>query len=140
MRTVSYVVLFFTTFFLCHADPSGKGAVQQESFVVKKKKGGKAGRKSKEQACRGFAQCVKTGSELVERVARVQGFGLERTAQYLDGDDPFSGVKKSDIRELVRKSEQLEKKISQLCQECDSYMNYATELFAKHIEGQIPQR
>lgn len=131
MRSISFVTVFFTTFFLCHAAPVGTGVEQQESFVVKKKKGGRVGRKTKEQACRGFAQCIKSASQLVERVAKVQGFSLERTVQYLEGNDPFSGVKKSDIQELVRKSEKLEEKINQLCQECDEYMRYTNSLFTK---------
>ena len=140
MYTIFFVVMPFFLVFSCAAGSPDKEVTKQESFIVKKKKvSGRAGRKSKEQACREFADCVKSGSELVERVARVQGFALDQTAQYLNGEDPFSGIKKADIKELVRRSELLEQKIDQLCQECDNYICYTNGLFTRHTAVQTPQ-
>ena len=121
-------IIFFSTLLLCGITLLCE---KKESFVVKKKKSIKAGRKSKEQACRGFAQCVKSGAQLVERVAKVQDFGLERTVQYLDGDDPFSGAKKTDIQELVHRSQELEKLMCDLRKKCDEYIQYTNGLFVK---------
>jgi len=108
-------------------------AAQPESFVVKKKKSGKAGSKSKENVCREFGEVIKTSAQVVEKVAKVQGLGLEQTTQYLDGEDPFVGMTKAQMQELERRSQELEQEMSALCKRCDDFSQYQKNLFTKKI-------
>ncbi len=102
-----------------------------ESFVVKKKKSVRAGSKSKENVCREFGQIAQTSARVVEKVAQVQSVGLDHTAQYLEGEDPFDGMTKAQMQELARRSQALEHEMSALCRHCDEYAQFQKALFTK---------
>lgn len=103
---------------------------QAQEFIVKKKKVRKSGKKSKEKACRSFVGCVTAGASVVSDIGQIQKFGLEKTSAYLEGDDPFSGLTKTQVQELTAKSEQLEKELCQLQQRCDEYIKSVKGMFS----------
>lgn len=125
----SLVIMLWCGLWVC--SPVGLCAQEAETFVVKKKKSGKAGSKSKENVCREFGQIAQTSAQVVEKVAKVQGVGLEHTAQYLEGEDPFAGMTKAQMQELERRSQALEQEMSSLCKHCDEYAQYQKKLFTQ---------
>ena len=118
--------------FFC-VTPCFSSEQQADCFVVKKKKSSRAGSKSKENVCREFGQVIKTGAQVVEKVAKVQGLGLEQTAHYLEGEDPFAGMTKAQMQELERRSQALEQEMLRLCAQCDEYAQYQKNLLTKKI-------
>jgi hypothetical protein len=113
------------------------GVVQKtESFVVTEKKSNKkAGNTAKEDICRGYADIAQMGAQVVQKVATIQGVGLEHAAQYLDGKDPFVGMTKAQAQELERRSQALEQEMVTLCKHCDEYAQYQHNLFTQKIDA-----
>jgi len=126
-KAVCTVFLFM--FCWCAADQKAPAQKEESFIVVKKKKTKKIGRKSKEQACRSFGACAQQGAEVVQQVGRVQKIGLEKTAAYLNGDDPFAPVKKEKLQELERELKKLEQQMQVLCAQCERCMKCANKLF-----------
>lgn len=130
IRKIAFIACCMS--FLCMA-PSLFSEQEVESFVVKKKKSVKAGGKSKENVCREFGQIAQTSARVVEKIAKVQSVGLDHTAQYLDGEDPFDGMTKAQMQELAHRSQALEQEMSALCKHCEEYAQFQKTLFTKKI-------
>ncbi|MCK5633267.1 hypothetical protein KAH94_05925 [bacterium] len=76
----------------------------QESFVIKKKKNKKCGRKSKEQACRDLYASSELVTDTIACAAGIQKEIFAITNGYLEGEDPFAGCDKHKVQALGKET------------------------------------
>ncbi len=116
--------LLFSTFYF-RSEVAKKGEYA-ESFVIKKKKSKKAGRKSKERVCQKLGESSRLTVELTQSGAAFQLCVHDRIQVYLNGNDDFS-KKKSDIQKLENSLEVLNDMVCKTREQYDKCTNLANQ-------------
>lgn len=110
--------------------------IAAESFVVQKTvankidKTKKATKKSREKACRCFGKCVTTAVQAIGQISNVQQHDLKKVNTFLDGEDLFRKLNKTQVQELISQSEQLEKELAIIRDKCDQYVKNMQKMFS----------